>query len=93
MLLYLVFTLGNNVFGQCGRTVVEGEKYGGSRVIHTVERDDIIKAVCGYDHTLLLSADGSVYSCGLGTDGQTGKLMLLECQHAYKHIYIMVFHF
>jgi hypothetical protein len=28
--------------------------------------------VCGADHTLLLTDKGQVYSCGLGTDGQTG---------------------
>ena len=28
--------------------------------------------VCGQDHTLLLSTDGKVYACGLGSDGQTG---------------------
>lgn len=30
------------------------------------------QVVCGQDHTLILTEDGRVYSCGLGVDGQTG---------------------
>ena len=70
--LFVVFTLGNNALGQCGRSIIEGEVYEGSRIIHTIERTDVVKVVCGYDHTLMLTADGKVFSCGLGTDGQTG---------------------
>ena len=28
---------------------------------------------CGMDHTLLLSDEGEVFSCGWGADGQTGE--------------------
>ena len=31
------------------------------------------QVVCGQDHTMFLTEDGEVYSCGLGADGQTGN--------------------
>ncbi|RUS77207.1 hypothetical protein EGW08_015034 [Elysia chlorotica] len=70
-----VFTLGNNAFGQCGRSIVEGEDYSKNPTINRVRElpDDVIKVVCGQDHTLFLTESGQVYSCGLGADGQTGS--------------------
>ena len=35
---------------------------------------------CGMDHTLLLSDEGEVFSCGWGADGQTGKRAECICQ-------------
>ena len=32
-----------------------------------------LQIACGFDHTLLLTIDGQVLSCGWGADGQTGK--------------------
>lgn len=32
----------------------------------------VVKVVCGLDHTLLLLEEGSVWSCGWASDGQTG---------------------
>lgn len=71
-----VFTFGNNAYGQCGRSVIDGEVYNASRTIHKIERNDVVKVVCGHDNTLILTDTGTVYSCGLGTDGQTGTVML-----------------
>nr|CAH8832758.1 unnamed protein product [Trichobilharzia regenti] len=73
----LVFSLGNNVFGQCGREIIAGEKYGQdigviTRISIPPQIKSIKQIVCGQDHSLLLSSDGVVYSCGLGSDGQTG---------------------
>ena len=31
-----------------------------------------LQIACGMDHTLLLSDEGEVFSCGWGADGQTG---------------------
>ena len=51
-----VFSLGNNAYGQCGRTVIEDEDYFLSRVIHRVEgqwREDgaeVTDILCGQDH-------------------------------------------
>lgn len=75
-----VYSLGNNSYGQCGRSVVPNEKYFASRRINlvkvlnedTANSERIVDIVCGQDHTLLLTDSGSVYACGLGADGQLG---------------------
>ena len=71
-----VLTLGNNAFGQCGRPIVEGEIFQGSRKVHTIPHSyfgsPVVDVVCGMDHTLFLTKDQKVYSCGWGADGQTG---------------------
>lgn len=51
-----VFTLGNNAYGQCGRAIIDGERYTGSRVVHCIPHLDgePAKVVeCGQDHTLV----------------------------------------
>ena len=66
---------GHNGYGQCGRAVVEGEDYFTARVVHdmTVEvEESVVSVVAGQDHSLALTASGSVWSCGWGADGQTG---------------------
>ncbi|CRL05544.1 CLUMA_CG017959, isoform A [Clunio marinus] len=72
-----VFTLGNNVYGQCGREILEDEDYFGSNLIHRLnddafEGEKIQNLACGQDHSLFISESGKVYSCGWGADGQTG---------------------
>lgn len=69
-----VFAQGNNAYGQCGRPAVEGEVFQKVSNIRRVDGipDNVCKVVCGQDHTLFLTEDGQVYSCGLGADGQTG---------------------
>ena len=71
-----VLLLGNNAFGQCGRRVVEGEIFRGSRKVHNIPHgyfgSPVVDVKCGMDHTLFLTEDRKVYSCGWGADGQTG---------------------
>jgi len=69
-----VFSLGNNASGQCGRPIVEGEDYSKNQLVNTLTDipENIVKVVCGQDHTLFLTESGQVWSCGLGADGQTG---------------------
>lgn len=69
-----VFSMGNNAYGQCGRTIVEDEVYSGSHVVQQIEGFDsrVIQVACGQDHSVFLTEKGSVYSCGWGADGQTG---------------------
>lgn len=72
----IVFTLGNNSYGQCARTIIEDENYLGSQVINrlkpeTFDNKIIMDIMCGQDHTMFLTEDGKIYSCGWGFDGQT----------------------
>uniref|UniRef100_A0A3B3ZX42 RCC1-like domain-containing protein n=1 Tax=Periophthalmus magnuspinnatus TaxID=409849 RepID=A0A3B3ZX42_9GOBI len=69
-----VFSLGNNVFGQCGRPIVEEEVYSDSHIIHKIQgfSGKVVQVSCGQDHSLFLTDQGKVYSCGWGADGQTG---------------------
>lgn len=74
----IVYTMGNNAFGQCGRTIVEGEQFAASQLIHRIDGNalsdeaKVRDIVCGQDHTLVVLDDGKVLSCGWGADGQTG---------------------
>ena len=47
-----------------------------------------LQIACGMDHTLLLSGDGEVFSCGWGADGQTGKavacIKVVSMWHAFN---------
>ncbi|KAL3313373.1 Soluble guanylate cyclase gcy-31 [Cichlidogyrus casuarinus] len=61
----IVISTGNNVFGQGGRQIIDGELFSADHAI-------ISRVVCGQDHSLVLSTDGKLFSCGLGSDGQTG---------------------
>lgn len=71
-----IFSFGNNAFGQCGRPIVDGEIYENSRKIHNIPHSHfpspVVKVYCGMDHSLFLTKNGKVFSCGWGTDGQTG---------------------
>lgn len=74
----IVYTLGNNSFGQCGRMIVQDEEYGASHIINRLNKtafgcdDRVENAVCGQDHSLFLMESGRIYACGWGADGQTG---------------------
>ncbi|CAG9808552.1 unnamed protein product [Chironomus riparius] len=73
----VIFTLGNNSYGQCARIIIEDENYLGSQVINRLipelfENKRIKDIACGQDHTMFLTENGEVYSCGWSADGQTG---------------------
>ncbi|XP_006821037.1 RCC1-like G exchanging factor-like protein [Saccoglossus kowalevskii] len=69
-----VFSIGNNSYGQCGRPVIENEKYQANPTMHRIKQlgNSVVQICCGHDHSLFLTEDGRVYSCGWGADGQTG---------------------
>ena len=67
-----VLALGNNGYGQCGRIVVEEEDYIRKEMAHVMEVERVKSVVCGQDHSIMLTDEGKVYSCGWGADGQTG---------------------
>lgn len=73
----VVFTLGNNAYGQCARPVVDDEIYFGSDLIsrlkpETFNYQRVSDIACGQDHSMFITDSGSVFSCGWGADGQTG---------------------
>lgn len=75
----ILYLLGNNAFGQCARSVIENEDYSVSETINRVDPKDLIgindavkDILCGLDHSLFLTENGKVFSCGWGADGQTG---------------------
>ncbi|PAA54412.1 hypothetical protein BOX15_Mlig030897g4, partial [Macrostomum lignano] len=65
------YAFGNNAFGQCGRPA-GGESAAVARLALPCPPESVQRLVCGQDSTYLLTADGRVYSCGLGADGQLG---------------------
>eukprot|EP00096_Caligus_rogercresseyi_P012578 TRINITY_DN5311_c0_g1_i1.p1 TRINITY_DN5311_c0_g1~~TRINITY_DN5311_c0_g1_i1.p1 ORF type:complete len:472 (-),score=56.17 TRINITY_DN5311_c0_g1_i1:18-1433(-) len=73
-----VFSLGNNAYGQCGRPIILEEDYSANKGIHALRREtsfggDVIRHIyTGQDHSLFLSEEGRLYSCGWSADGQTG---------------------
>jgi len=71
-----VLSFGNNSYGQCGRPVIQDEEYSGSKVVHTIpelEGNPVRSITCGQDHSLFITNNGHVFSCGWGDDGQTGQ--------------------
>lgn len=75
----VLFSLGNNSLGQCGRPIVDDELFHSSQFVHRIEcktiigdNDKVKDIVCGLDHSLILTENGKVFSCGWGADGQTG---------------------
>lgn len=72
-ILSLVYSLGNNSFGQCGVPIIEGQIFSASHIVNRVELPEkVVEIVCGQDNTFFITEKGSLYSCGLSTDGQTG---------------------
>ena len=43
--LFLVYTLGHNAYGQCGRGIVEGEIFRGNETVNKIPIDINIKQV------------------------------------------------
>ncbi|KAG2388920.1 hypothetical protein C9374_000359 [Naegleria lovaniensis] len=70
-----LYSCGSNRYGQCGVGTFDPEIRSLARVktsnFGTVQQ--ILQVVCGYDHTVVLSADHNVYMCGDNTDFQLGN--------------------
>lgn len=76
----ILYLLGNNAFGQCARPICENEDYSANETVNRVDpkdfigTDDAVKDIlCGLDHSIFLTENGKVFSCGWGADGQTGN--------------------
>ncbi|XP_066151101.1 RCC1-like G exchanging factor-like protein [Euwallacea fornicatus] len=82
-----IFLLGNNAYGQCGRKIISNENYSKSNLINYIDKIDgnqIVDIECGQDHSMLITEEGSVYSCGWGADGQTGLGHFNNCSRFTK---------
>lgn len=66
-----VFTFGGHYQGQCGLENLDVTFIKKLTEIPSI-LGNIKQIACGFDHTLLLTSDGKVFSCGWGADGQTG---------------------
>lgn len=67
----VVFSCGGHYQGQCGVGNLDLRSIKHFTRVPGIP-GKIKQIACGMDHTLLLSGDGEVFSCGWGADGQTG---------------------
>lgn len=69
-----VITLGNNSYGQAARRIIKDEDFRTGNQINSfsLAEETVRSVTCGQDHTMLLTKSGRVFSCGWGSDGQTG---------------------
>lgn len=69
-----ILTLGNNSYGQAARRIIKDEDFRSGHHVHSFELagETVSDVVCGQDHTMFLTKSGRVFSCGWGSDGQTG---------------------
>jgi len=67
-----VYSCGWNNFGQLGRTVDTTNPSSVPSIIPTLNSFTITAIACGREHTVFLTNDGKVYSCGWNGNGQLG---------------------
>jgi len=67
-----VYSCGSNSSGQLGRTVDEANPQGTPSIISALNLYTISAIACGSSHTLFLTNDGKVYSCGSHSSGKLG---------------------
>ena len=68
-----VYSYGDNVYGQLGRTLDTANPQTTPSIISTLNSFTISAIACGGSHTVFLTNDGKVYSCGLNNHGQLGQ--------------------
>lgn len=67
-----MFAWGNTTNGELGLGGIEDEQILTPRQLEWFGADDVTEIACGDNHTLLLTKDGKVYSCGNNDYGQLG---------------------
>jgi len=67
-----VYSCGRNNYGQLGRTVDAANPINTPSIITTFNNLTISAIACGNNHSLFLTNDGKVYSCGFNDSGQLG---------------------
>jgi alpha-tubulin suppressor-like RCC1 family protein len=68
-----VYSCGRNTGGELGRLVDASNPAATPSIIPTLNSFTITAIACGANHTIFLTNDGKVYSCGLNTSGQLGQ--------------------
>jgi len=74
-----MITFGDNSSGQCGRLIIDDEKYFGSKFFHKIEKfgstaeDDVVSIASRFDVTFCVTRGGQVYSFGANNQGQLGR--------------------
>ncbi len=71
-----LWTWGNNDFGRCGvenNVTASTYQHMSPVELKILPQNLIQQVVCGAAHTLLVSASGRLFSCGLGIQGQLGR--------------------
>ena len=68
-----VYSCGNHLYGRLGRTVDTANPRTIPSIISTLDPFTITAVACGSYHTVFLTNDGKVYSCGDNGGGQLGR--------------------
>ncbi|CCI11565.1 unnamed protein product [Albugo candida] len=69
-----VLSWGKGSHGQLGIGLDDNVSTPTSVLLDSVEHTTISGVACGSEHTLLLTCEGNVYSCGWGEHGNLGQL-------------------
>lgn len=69
-----MFAWGSTVHGELGLGGIEDEHILAPRYIDWSSTHEIKETACGSTHSLLLTVDGKVYSCGNNDYGQLGHM-------------------
>ncbi|EAT35530.1 AAEL012314-PA [Aedes aegypti] len=67
-----VYCWGNTVHGELGLGGIEDEQVLLPREMDWCHSSSVQQAACGTSHTLLLTKDGKLFSCGNNDHGQLG---------------------
>lgn len=67
-----MFAWGSTVHGELGLGGIEEEQILTPRKLEWYGAESVVEVACGESHTLLLTKDGKVFSCGNNDYGQLG---------------------
>ncbi|ODN05718.1 Williams-Beuren syndrome chromosomal region 16 protein [Orchesella cincta] len=74
-----LLTLGENSYGQCGRSIIDDEEYQGSKYVCRIpsfgpsQDYDVVQIASRFDVSVCLTRMGTVYTFGCNNQGQLGR--------------------